>query len=70
MIQSFFFKWTRNEKDEEDDPYEAPILTHNKEMDQLVEANTISSKVEEEFASCTNGGMTKLDDEKENNMLR
>jgi hypothetical protein len=35
-------------------------------MDQLVEANTITSKVEkEDFTTCTNVGMMELDDEKD-----
>jgi hypothetical protein len=42
-----------------DDPYEAPIFAYSKEMDQLVEANIISSEVEEEDSiACPNGGMT------------
>jgi hypothetical protein len=40
--------WPRNDGDAKDDPYEALVLAYNREMDQLVEAITISNKVEEE----------------------
>ncbi len=51
----------------EDDPYETPIFVYNKEMDQLVEANTINNKVEEEDSTtCPYDGMMELDDEEEN----
>ncbi len=60
-------RWPRNELDEKDDPYVALTIASNKEMDQLVEANTITSKVEkEDFTTCTNVGMTELDDEEDN----
>jgi hypothetical protein len=50
----------------EDDPYEAPIFAYIKEMDQLVEANIISSEVDEEDSiACPDGGMTKSHDEEE-----
>jgi hypothetical protein len=40
-------------------------------MDWLVEANTISSEVEEEDCeTCPNGGMTKLNDEEESTMFK
>jgi hypothetical protein len=56
--------WPKNSVDAEDDPHEAPVVAYNKEMDQLVEANTINSEVEEEDCeTCPNGGMTKLNDE-------
>jgi hypothetical protein len=41
-------KWPRNDSNVKDAPYEATIFVYNKEMDHLVEANTISSKVKEE----------------------
>jgi hypothetical protein len=51
--------WPRNDVDTKDDPHEALILVYNREMDQLVEANTISSKVkEEDCETCLDGGMT------------
>ncbi len=54
----------------EDDPYEAPIFAYNKEMDQLVKANIISSGVEEEDSiPCPNGGLTESYDEEENMVL-
>jgi hypothetical protein len=40
-------KWPKDNSNVKDDPYEAPIFAY-KEMDQLMEANIISSKVEEE----------------------
>jgi hypothetical protein len=53
-----------------DDPYEALIFGYNKEMDQLVEANIISSEVEEEdFVACPDGGMTESNDEEESMVL-
>jgi hypothetical protein len=38
-------KWPRNDSNAKDDPYEATILTYNREMNQLVEANTINNQV-------------------------
>jgi len=59
-------KWPRNEPDIKDDPYEAPVLACEMEMDQLTKANTISYETEEkDFTACPNGEMTKLDDKKE-----
>ncbi len=40
--------WSKNDVDVKDDPYKALVLTYSREMDQLVEANIISSKMEEE----------------------
>jgi hypothetical protein len=38
-------------------------------MDQLVEVNTISSEMEEEdYKTCLDGGMTKLNDKEESTM--
>jgi len=39
----FFFKWPKNDSNAKDYPYETPIFVYGKEMDQLVEANIISS---------------------------
>jgi hypothetical protein len=59
-------KWPRSNSNVKDDPYEALVLAYSREMDQLVEANTISNEVEEEdFVVCPNGEMTKLNDKKE-----
>ncbi len=58
--------WPRNNVNANNDPYEAPVLPYIKEMDQLVEANTINSKVKkEDYETCPNGKMTKLDDKEE-----
>jgi hypothetical protein len=40
--------WPKNDTNVKDEPYEAPIFAYSREMDQLMEANTISNKVEEE----------------------
>ncbi len=63
-------KWPWNKSNVEDNPYEAPTLTYNKEMDQLVEANIITNEVEEEEDSttCADVGMTESDDEEESTM--
>ncbi len=62
-------KQPRNESNEKDDPYETPTLAYNMEMDQLVEANTNTSQVEEEDSTtCTNVKLTKLDDKEESMM--
>ncbi len=62
--------WPRNDGDVKDDPYEALVLAYNREMDQLVEAITISNKVEEEdYETCPNGRMMELDDEEESTMF-
>jgi hypothetical protein len=64
-------KWLRNDSNVKDDPYEATIFAYNKEMNHLVEANTISSKVkEEDFTTCLDGKMTKLDEEEKNTVLK
>jgi hypothetical protein len=60
--------WPRNDANananEDDDPYEAPVLAYSREMDQLVEVNIISNEVEEDDCkTCPYGGMMKLDDE-------
>jgi hypothetical protein len=44
-------KWPRNESNAKDDPYETLAFAYNKEMDQLVETNTTTSKVEDEDSS-------------------
>ncbi len=41
----------KNDIDAKDDPYKTPTFAYNKEMDQLVVANTINNKVEEENIS-------------------
>ncbi len=42
-------KWSKNVSDAEDNAYETPILTYNRELDVLVLANSITkSDVEEE----------------------
>jgi hypothetical protein len=57
-------KLPKNNSNIKDDPYETLVLVYNMEMDQLMEANTISNKVEEKnFTTCPIGEMTKLDDE-------
>jgi hypothetical protein len=67
----FFFKWPINYLNAKDDPYEAPILAYNREIDQLMEANTISSEVDEEdFATCPNGEMMESYDKKESMVLK
>jgi hypothetical protein len=38
-------KWPRNESNIEDYPYETLAFAYNKEMDQLVEANTTICEV-------------------------
>ncbi len=54
----------KNDANAKDDPYEAPKLTYNIKMVQLMEANTISNEVEEENCeTCWDGGMMELDDE-------
>jgi hypothetical protein len=58
--------WPRNDVDVRDDPYEALILAYGREMDQLVEANTISSEEKEEDCEThLDDEMTKSNDEKE-----
>jgi hypothetical protein len=62
-------KWPKNESNAEDDPYEILAFAYNKEMYQLVEANTITSKVEEEDpATCIDAEMTELDHKEKNTM--
>jgi hypothetical protein len=41
-------KLPRNDTNVEDDPYKTLALVYNKEMDQLVVANTINNEVEKE----------------------
>ncbi len=54
--------WPRNDVDAKDDPYKTLVFTYNKEM----EANIISSEVEEEDCeTCPYGGMMESDDEEE-----
>jgi len=49
-------KWPKDNSNVKDDPCESPIFAYKKEMDQLMEANIISSKVEEEDSTtCPNG---------------
>jgi hypothetical protein len=45
-----------------DDPYQAPTLAYNRDVDQLVVTNTINSEVEEEE-------ILELDDEEESKVL-
>jgi hypothetical protein len=44
----------KDNTDVKDDPYKTPTLAYNREMDQLVVANTINIKVEEENISRSN----------------
>ncbi len=54
----------------EDDPYEVVILAYNREINQLMESNTISNEVDEEdFATRPNGEMMELDDKEESMVL-
>jgi hypothetical protein len=47
--------------------YETPIFIYSKEMDQLIEAITISNKVEEgDYETCPYGKMMESNDEEEN----
>jgi hypothetical protein len=71
ISNSIFFKnWPKTSVDVEDDPHEAPILAYSREMNHLVEVITINSEVEEEdYETCPNGEMTKLDDEEKNIVL-
>jgi len=41
-------KWPKNDINAEDDPYKTPTLAYNREMDQLMVANTINNKVGKE----------------------
>jgi hypothetical protein len=53
--------WRRNDANVEVN--EAIVFAYNREMDQLVEANAINSEVkEEDYKTCLDGRMTKLDD--------
>ncbi len=62
-------KWPKNESNIEDYPYETLAFAYNKEMDQLVEANTIASKVEEEDSTtCVDAKMIELDHKQKNTM--
>jgi hypothetical protein len=50
--------------------YEVVILAYNREINQLMEANTISSKVDEEDSTTRpNGEMMELDDKEESMVL-
>ncbi len=52
----------RNNLDAEDDAYKALVFTYSKEMDQLVEANTNTSEVEEkDFGTCIDGKLIESD---------
>jgi hypothetical protein len=42
-------RWPRNNTNAEDDPYETPTLAYNREMDQLVVANTFNNEVREHY---------------------
>jgi hypothetical protein len=60
----FFFKWPIDDLNAKDDPYEAPILAYNREIDKLMAANIVSSEVDkEDSATFPNGEMMELDDE-------
>ncbi len=54
-------RWPRNDTDVEDDSYQTPSLSYNKEMDQLMVANTITNGVDTE-------DILRFDDEKESEM--
>jgi len=57
-------KWPKNNSNVEEYPYEAPVLLYNREMDQLVEINTITCEVEEDdFGACPDEGKMELDNE-------
>jgi hypothetical protein len=60
---NFFFKWPKIELNVKENPYEAPTFAYNREMDQLLEANIITNKVEEDFITCEDVKMTKSNDE-------
>jgi hypothetical protein len=49
--------WPRNDTNVEDDPYETLAFAYNREMDQLVVANTIENEMEKK-------NIPRLDDEK------
>lgn len=49
-------------------PYEATIFASNREMDQVVEANTNNRKVKEDFMTCLDGEMIKSNEEDESTM--
>jgi hypothetical protein len=67
--KSIFLKRPKNDSNVKDDPYETTIFAYNREMNQLVEANTNNSKVkEEDFMTCMDGGMTKSNEEEESMM--
>jgi hypothetical protein len=51
-------RWPRHDTNAENDPYETPTLAYNREMDQLVVANTVNNEMEEE-------NIPGLDDEEE-----
>ncbi len=52
-------RWPRNNNGEKDDPYKTPTLAHNREMDQLVVANTFNNEMKWE-------NILRPNDEKEN----
>jgi hypothetical protein len=63
-------KLAKKDTNVKDDPYETPIFTYNKEMDQLMEVNIISSKVEEDnYEIYPYGRMTESNDEEKTTML-
>jgi hypothetical protein len=39
-------RWPKNNTDAKDDPYQTPTLSYNREMDQLMVANTINNEVD------------------------
>ncbi len=53
-------KWPRNKSNVEDNPYQTLASAYSKEMDQLVEEDSIA---------CADAKMTELDDEKKSTML-
>jgi len=64
-------KWLKDNSNVKDDPYETPIFAYNKEMDQLMEANIISSNVEEEDSTtCPNGKTMELNDQEKTQCQR
>jgi hypothetical protein len=63
-IQYWKKKMAKNNSDVEEYPYGASILAYNREMDQLVEIDTITCEVEEDDSkACAYEGKMESDDE-------
>ncbi len=63
-IQYWKKKQPKHNLDVKEYPYEAPVLVYNREMDQLVEINTITREVkEDDFGACADEGKTESNDE-------